>query len=84
MQLKHQNFLYGSTDRAISIPQGQPIFQTIPEPKHILIGSNKAVMGTIRVLHQVGYTDIRDWSPLLPTNNPGEFISVLIRSITVQ
>jgi hypothetical protein len=87
MQSKHQNFLSDSTDRAISIPQGQPIFQRIPEPetiKHILIGSNKAVMGTIRVLHQLGYTDIRDWSPLLPTNNPGEFISVLIRSITVH
>lgn len=63
MQLKHQNFLYGSTDRAISIPQGQPIFQTIPEPetiKHTLIGSKKAVIGTISVLHQLGYADIHD------------------------
>ncbi len=75
MKSQHQNFLYGSTDRVISIPQGQPIFQTIPEPetiKHTLIGSNKAVMGTIRVLHQLGYTDIRDWSPLLPTNKQEE------------
>lgn len=86
MQSKHQNFLSGSTDSLTSIPQVQP--NSLPQPeretiKHTLIGSNKAVMGTIRVLHQLGYTDIGDWSPLLPTNNPGEFISVLIRSITV-
>jgi hypothetical protein len=87
MQSKHQNFLYGSTDRAIPIPQFQPI--SIPNPeretiKHTLIGSKKAVIATIRVLQELGYADIRDWSPLLPANNPGEVMSLLIRSITVQ
>ncbi|MEM7580350.1 MAG: hypothetical protein AAF316_10965 [Cyanobacteria bacterium P01_A01_bin.80] len=63
------------------------VISQIPERekiKHTLVGSTKAVMGTIRVLHQLGYAQIGDWSPLLPTENPGEVISILIRSISVQ
>jgi hypothetical protein len=52
--------------------------------KHTLIGSPKAVMGTIHVLHQLGYAHVGDWSPLLPSPNPGEVMSILIRSISVQ
>ncbi|MBE9215037.1 hypothetical protein IQ247_20605 [Plectonema cf. radiosum LEGE 06105] len=52
--------------------------------KHTLTGSSKAVIGTIQVLHQLGYANIRDWTPLLPTSNPGEVMSILVRSITVQ
>lgn len=51
--------------------------------RHILIGSQHAVTSTIRVLHQLGYADINEWSPLLPSSIPGEVISVLIRSITI-
>jgi hypothetical protein len=29
--------------------------------------------------HQLGYANITDWSPILPSENPGEVISVLIR-----
>ena len=87
MKSKHQNFIHNNSDRAISILQVQPISLAITERetiKHTLIGSNKAVIGTIRVLHQLGYADILDWSPLLPTNNSGEVMSVLIRSIAIQ
>lgn len=52
--------------------------------KHTLIGSAKAVTSTIRVLHQLRYADIGDWSPLLPTGNTGEVMSILIRSILIQ
>lgn len=52
--------------------------------KHILIGSQRAVTITIQVLDQLGYANITDWSPILPSENPGEVISVLIRSISVQ
>lgn len=87
MMSKHQNFLHGAVNQISSVPKVQ---LTSPETleretiKHTLIGSSKAVMGTIRVLHQLGYADIGDWSPLLPSSNPGEVMSVLIRSITVQ
>nr|WP_127083345.1 hypothetical protein [Dulcicalothrix desertica] len=69
------------------IASSQPIPASIPEPetiKHTLIGSTKTVTGTIRVLHQLGYANINDWSPLVPTSNSGEVISILIRTINVQ
>jgi hypothetical protein len=53
--------------------------------KHTLIGSSRAVMGTIRVLHQLGYAQVGDWSPLLPSpTHAGEVMSILVRNITVQ
>jgi hypothetical protein len=58
-------------------PEREPI-------KHTLIGSPKAVNSTIRVLHQLKYASISDWSPLVPTGNTGEVMSILIRSILVQ
>ncbi|MGI2905906.1 hypothetical protein [Tolypothrix sp. VBCCA 56010] len=52
--------------------------------KHLLIGSPKAVKSTIHYLQVLGYADVGAWSPLLPTANPGEFMSILSRSILVQ
>ncbi|YAF99265.1 MAG: hypothetical protein AB3A66_27760 (plasmid) [Nodularia sp. CChRGM 3473] len=61
--------------------------QTEPnrEPlKHLLIGSSKAVTGTIHYLKVIGYADVDDWSQLLPTGNPGEVMSILSRHILVK
>jgi hypothetical protein len=53
--------------------------------KHTLIGSPKAVIGTIHVLHQLGYAEVNDWSPLLPSpSHAGEVMSILVRNIVVQ
>ncbi len=42
-------------------------------------------MGTIQVLHQLGYAQVGDGRPLLPSpTNPGEVMSVLVRQIVVQ
>jgi hypothetical protein len=64
--------------------------QSTPVPeretiKHTLIGSSRAVIGTIRVLHQLGYAQVGDWSQLLPSpTHPGEVMSILVRNIVVQ
>ncbi|WP_245912085.1 hypothetical protein [Brunnivagina elsteri] len=64
--------------------------QSTPTPeretiKHTLIGSSRAVMGTIHVLHQLGYAQVGDWSPLVSSpTHPGEVMSILVRNITVQ
>ncbi|TVP63054.1 MAG: hypothetical protein EA343_09075 [Nodularia sp. (in: Bacteria)] len=55
-------------------PQREPI-------KHLLIGSPKTVSSTIHYLQIIGYARVGDWSPLLPTANPGEVMSILIRHI---
>ncbi|ALF56075.1 hypothetical protein ACX27_29670 [Nostoc piscinale CENA21] len=52
--------------------------------KHILIGSSQAVSNTIHHLHVVGYASTSDWSPLLPTANPDEVMSILIRMILMR
>lgn len=52
--------------------------------RHMLIGSSKAVIGTIKVLQQLGYAQVGDWSPLLPSpTNPREVMSILVRQILV-
>jgi len=84
---RHQSFLHDTNDPVLPVPNVQSTSSTKPERetiKHLLIGSSKAVIGTIRALHQLGYADVGDWSPLLPSPNPGEVMSILIRSITVQ
>lgn len=83
-----QSFLESSKNQTASIlTSRQGTCQLTPERetiKHTLIGSSKAVMGTIHVLHQLGYAQVSDWSPLLPSPNPGEVMSILVRSILVQ
>ena len=52
--------------------------------KHLLIGSPKGVKSAIHALHVRGYAEAVLWSPLLPTPNPGEVMSLLIRYIQRQ
>jgi hypothetical protein len=49
--------------------------------KHLLIGSPRGVRSTIHNLHVRGYAEAKQWSPLMPTKNPGEVMSMLIRYI---
>jgi hypothetical protein len=87
MQLKHHCFVSDivvPNPHTLQIETISPALQKPEKIKHILIGSHKAVTITMQVLQQLGYADIKDWSPLLPTHNPGEFISVLIKAVAVQ
>ncbi len=87
MKSKYRNFLSDARNQQKAILSPQPIISQPPEPekiKHTLTGSSKAVIATIQVLHQLGYANVRDWTPLLPTSNPGEVMSILVRSITIQ
>ncbi|MGB3558551.1 MAG: hypothetical protein WBD58_05360 [Geitlerinemataceae cyanobacterium] len=58
-------------------PQKEPL-------KHLLIGSPQAVRSAIHALHILGYAEVGAWSPLLPTANPGEVMSILIRHPIVR
>lgn len=87
MNSKYRNFLPDASNPETAIPYPQPIISQVSEPekiKHTLTGSRKAVIATIQVLHQLGYANVRDWTGLLPTSNPGEVMSILIRTITVH
>ena len=87
MKSKHRNFLDNASNQQKAILHPQLIISQPPEPekiKHTITGSSKAVIATIQVLHQLGYANVRDWTPLLPTSTKGEVMSILVRSITVQ
>lgn len=58
-------------------PQKEPL-------KHLLIGSPQAVRRAIHALHVLGYAEVGAWSPFLPTANPGEVMSILIRYSIVR
>jgi hypothetical protein len=83
-QSKLEQFL--SEDSNTAKPS-QPTQKPVPkrEPiKHILIGSPKAVTSTIHYLQVIGYASVGDWSPLIPTDNPDQVMSILIRQILMQ
>jgi DNA topoisomerase IA len=52
--------------------------------KHLLIGSPKGIRSTIQNLQVRGYAETTQWSPLMPTEKPGEVMSMLIRYIQRQ
>ena len=52
--------------------------------KVLLIGSPKGVNNTIRTLYSRGFAEVTAWSPLQPTANPGEVMSVLRRQIRIN
>ncbi len=72
-----QNFSSGD-EPDTTIPTN---LQSTPVPeretiKHTLIGSSEAVMETIHLLQQLGYTQVGDWSPLLPSPDQEEVMSI--------
>jgi hypothetical protein len=49
-----------------------------------IVGSPKDVNGAIRTLYVLGFAQMSDWSPLQPTPNSGEFMSVMSRQILIN
>lgn len=45
----------------------------------LVIGSRQGVIGTIQTLHRLRFAEVHEWSPLLPSANPGEVMSILTR-----
>jgi hypothetical protein len=86
LQSMTTNFLPNADDQSTPV-LSQTDSPTAPnrEPlKHLLIGSAKGVTSTIHRLQVNGYAYVGDWSPLLPTGNPGEVMSILDRPIVVR
>ena len=79
-----QKFIPTSTNTLFPTISSQTQPPTSPNRerlRHILIGSPQAVRGAIRNLHVRGYAEVTAWSPLQPTTNPGEVMSVLLRYV---
>lgn len=52
--------------------------------KVLLIGSPLVVKDTIRVLYVRGFAEVWEWSPLQPTQTPGEVMSLLRRLVRLS
>lgn len=81
-----KDFLPSDDNSDTTIPSQVVSELLLKEPiKHLLIGSPKAITSTQRYLHQLGYAQMDDWSPLLPSpSNPQEVMSILVKQILVQ
>ncbi|MBD2679585.1 MULTISPECIES: hypothetical protein [Nostoc] len=83
-QSKLEQFLSENLDTpSVNQPTQKPVPQRKPV-KHLLIGSTKAVTSTIHYLQVIGYASVGEWSPLIPTGNSDEVMSILIRQILMQ
>lgn len=55
------------------------------EPVKIaIIGSRQGINIIIHTLYRLRFAEVTSWSPMQPTNNPGEFMSMLIRQISIS
>lgn len=52
--------------------------------KHILYDSKSAIAHTIHQLHNRGYAETGAWSRPQPTETPGEFMSILLRTLLLS
>jgi len=69
-----------SVSAAIETPV-EPSLSDRESLKILVIGSRRGVTTTIQTLHRLRFAEVREWSPLLPTANPGEVMSILSRYI---
>lgn len=65
-------------------PNVQIPLPTHPNPQRekvtvLIISSPEGVRENIHELHQRGYAEASLWSGLLPSSNPGEVMSILVR-----
>ncbi|OUL22931.1 hypothetical protein [Nostoc sp. 106C] len=49
--------------------------------KVVIFGTKSGVNNTILTLYKLGFAQVNEWSPLLPSPNPGEVMSILTRHI---
>jgi hypothetical protein len=66
-------------------PSASPEPTSSREPvKILIIGSPKGVNNMIHTLYRLKFAEVREWSPLQPTANPGEVVSILIRQLSIR
>ena len=54
------------------------------EVKVLLVGSRRGVETMIRTFYVRQLSTVREWSRLMPTDKPGEFMSILMRTFQVD
>ena len=52
--------------------------------KVMVVGSPKGVVKIIHTLYNRGFAEVTEWSPPVPTKNPGEVMSVMRRCVLLD
>ncbi|HEY9652739.1 MAG TPA: hypothetical protein V6C95_18935 [Coleofasciculaceae cyanobacterium] len=78
-----EEFVLDTSEMPIIPPSPLPTANREPI-KILLIGSPKAVNNTIQTFYRLRFAEVREWSPLQPTTNPGEVMSILKRQLSIQ
>ena len=68
-------------------PQSQDFFPPVDDPeilRVLAIGSRPVVNIFVHRLHQLNVAHFNEWSRLLPTPNPGEFMRILTKRIPLN
>ncbi|OUL23372.1 hypothetical protein BV372_29890 [Nostoc sp. T09] len=79
-----RNFLVDTLPTPKPIVSSDNSQETTPgrEPvKVVIFGTKSGVNNTIITLYKLGFAQVNEWSPLLPSSNPGEVMSILTRHI---
>ncbi|HLO85263.1 MAG TPA: hypothetical protein VK203_09665 [Nostocaceae cyanobacterium] len=79
LQQENQNFSFAAKSSAFN--EVSPSREAV---KIMVVGSRQGVNSIIRTLHKLGFAEVGEWSPLLPSTQPGEVMSVLTRYIITK
>ncbi|MFQ4137323.1 hypothetical protein PGN35_013485 [Nodosilinea sp. PGN35] len=79
-------YLEPDASGASSLP---PSASSRPQPhperlRHLLYGSRIGIDRTIKILHAYGYADPNDWSAPIPTDQPGQWMAILTKTLLVE
>ncbi|MBD2445671.1 hypothetical protein H6G76_00605 [Nostoc sp. FACHB-152] len=79
-----KSFLADTVPTPISLGLSEQSTEKNPEResvKVVIYGSKTGVNNTILTLYKLGFAQVNEWSPLLPSSKPGEVMSILTRHI---
>ena len=79
-----QSFVADTCQTTASLVSTNDCTETTPDResvKVVIYGSKKGVNNTILTLYKLGFAEVNEWSPLLPSSNSGEVMSILTRHI---
>ncbi|BAY15544.1 hypothetical protein NIES21_13610 [Anabaenopsis circularis NIES-21] len=79
-----KSFLVDTVPTPIPLVSSDKSTEKTPEResvKVVIYGSKRGVNNTILTLYKLGFAQVNEWSPLLPSSNPGEVMSILTRHI---
>ncbi|MEH2178493.1 hypothetical protein [Nostoc sp.] len=72
---------FPTTSPLVFANESQGTTPTRESIKVVIYGSKTGVNNTIFTLYKLGFAQVNEWSPLLPSPNPGEVMSILTRHI---